>query len=100
MEEPQFGEIYPHFKRLYLYFKGFMEEPKPRETYLHFKGLDYEIIAVAQDSDNPEKKSVVYKSLYGGERFPIGTVWSRSLENFLETVDFRGEKIRRFTKIN
>ena len=36
----------------------------------------YELLSLALDSDNPERKLAVYRSLTEGE-FPVGTVWVR-----------------------
>ena len=49
--------------------------------YQHFKGGDYEIIAIARDSEDRSRELVVYKSL------DKGYVWVRPLEMFLEEVD-------------
>lgn len=82
-----------------------MEEPKPGEKYQHFKGEDkiYEIVTVSRDCDNPNEKYVNYRSLYNTEdnteEFPKGTVWSRSLEDFVGFKEMSGKKIKRFTKI-
>jgi hypothetical protein len=87
-----------------------MEEPKPKERYLHFKGKEYEVIAIARDCDNPERKIVVYKQLYESQN-PFGTIWTRSLEDFLGNKEFKeetnilgrifkpGEKVKKFQKI-
>lgn len=87
-----------------------MEEPNPGERYLHFKGKEYEIIAVANDCDNPGKKIVVYKQLYQSEN-PVGAVWFRSLEDFVGYKEFKenttingklfraGEKVKRFVLV-
>jgi hypothetical protein len=76
------------------------EIPKPGEKYRHFKGEDkiYEIIAIARDCDNPERMSVIYKSLYEGE-YPVGTIWRRSLEEFIGFKELNGNKVKRFTKV-
>ena len=64
--------------------------------YRHFKGGEYEVIAIARDCENPEKKIVVYRALYASKDFYFGQVWARSLEDFegFKVVD--GEKIKRF----
>lgn len=78
------------------------EEPKPGERYRHFKGEEkiYEIIAVAKNCDNPEKKIVIYRNLYLTEDLQFGVIWARSLENFCgyKTLE-NGAKIKRFTLI-
>lgn len=87
-----------------------MTEPKTGEKYLHFKGKMYEIVAIARDCDEPGKKIVVYKQLYSSEN-PIGTMWVRSLEDFIGYKEFdedtqvgdrlfkKGEKIKRFERV-
>lgn len=87
-----------------------MEEPNPGERYLHFKGKEYEVIAVAKDCDNPEKRFVVYKQLYQSEN-PVGTVWIRGLEDFVGYKEFKedttvngksyraGEKVKKFKNL-
>ena len=66
-----------------------MDEPKPGEKYLHFKGKEYEIIAIARDCDNKDRKIVVYKQLYKTPELPIGTVWTRSLDDFVGDKEFK-----------
>jgi len=77
-----------------------IEEPKPGETYRHFKNKAnlYRIMAIARDVDNPEKKSVIYTSLYESV-FPAGTVWSRSLDDFVGFKKLNGESVKRFTRV-
>ena len=79
--------------------KNKMEEPKAEERYRHFKGGEYEIVTTARDCDNLDKFLVIYKSLYDSETFPRGTIWSRSLEDFVGLKELNGEKIKRFTRI-
>lgn len=78
-----------------------MREPKPGEKYIYFKGADkiYEIIAVARNSDNPEEKLVIYKSLYNDKVFSKGTIFSRSLENFCGFKELEDKKVKRFTRM-
>ncbi len=74
-------------------------KPKPGEKYKHFKGGEYEIICIALDRDNPEEKSVIYEMLYNKGKFPKGTIWKGSLEDFCGYKEIGGNKIKRFTKI-
>lgn len=60
-----------------------MVSPYVGGRYRHFKGRTYKVLHVAFDSGNPDKKFVIYTSDYQTEN-PI--VWSRSLEEFMETV--------------
>ena len=88
-----------------------MEEPKTGEKYLHFKGGEYEIIAVCRDCDNGAERVVAYKQLYRSET-PKGTIWVRSLEDFLGEKEFdkdieingkvykAGQRVKRFSLIS
>jgi len=75
------------------------ERPLPGEKYKHFKGGKYEIVCISRDSENPNRELVIYKSLYEKENFPLGTIWSRSLEDFVGFKEIDGKKIKRFEKI-
>jgi hypothetical protein len=79
-----------------------MREPKPKEKYRHYKGKDriYEIVAIARDCDNPEKKLVIYKSLYHDySMFPEGTIWSRLLDDFVGYKTLADKtKVKRFMR--
>ena len=88
-----------------------MEEPKPQQRYMHFKGKEYEVIVVAKDCEDPSKRIVVYKQLYGTPENPVGTIWVRSLDDFVGDKVFQedtaigerrfraGERVKRFTLI-
>ena len=70
-------------------------EPIPVKLgkYRHFKGNEYEVIAIAKDSETLEEL-VVYRALYGE-----GEVWVRNKANFEEIIERDGKRIRRFTRI-
>ena len=54
--------------------------------YRHFKNKEYEVIAIAYDSesnnDEELRKMVVYKALYGD-----GKIWVRDYDMFTSKVD-------------
>ena len=62
--------------------------------YRHFKGGRYELIAVAKHSETCEDM-VVYRALYGD-----GGIWVRPLSMWEETVEYNGEKVKRFTRVD
>ena len=63
-----------------------MREIQVGKKYRHFKNKEYEVIAIAYDSEsnNDEvlRKMVVYKALYGDEK-----IWVRDYEMFASKVD-------------
>ena len=62
--------------------------------YQHFKGGRYELIDIAQHSETLEEM-VVYRALYGEHG-----LWVRPLAMFIETVEFKGNRVPRFKKIH
>ena len=61
--------------------------------YRHFKGNEYEVTGIAKHSETLEEM-VIYKALYGD-----GGYWVRPASMWDETVEFNGQKIKRFTYI-
>ena len=61
--------------------------------YEHYKGIQYELIAIANHSETLEKM-VVYKALYGE-----GEYWVRPLSMWEELVEVNGEQVPRFRYI-
>lgn len=65
--------------------------------YRHFKGNDYEVLAVARDCDNPDKKIVVYRALYDSSEFGKDVIWYRSLEDFIGFKELESKtRVKRF----
>lgn len=69
-----------------------MEEIK-LGRYRHFKGMEYEVIGIANHSETLEKM-VVYRALYGNRE-----IWVRPIEMWNETVERDGKVFQRFTYI-
>ena len=65
--------------------------PIPLGKYRHFKGNEYEVIAIAKNSETMED-AVVYRALYGEREF-----WVRPLSMWTETVERDGKRQPRFT---
>lgn len=65
--------------------------------YRHFKGQEYEVLCVARDCENPDRKIVIYRGLYNHPKFGQGAVWTRDLEDFVGFKDLGdGKKVKRF----
>ncbi len=50
--------------------------------YRHFKGNLYKVIEIAYDTEETDRKLVIYQSLYGDK-----IVWARDYEMFISRVD-------------
>lgn len=61
--------------------------------YRHFKGNEYEVVALAHNSETMEDM-VVYKALYGNFDY-----WVRPASMWNETVERDGKVFKRFTYI-
>ena len=61
--------------------------------YKHFKGGMYEVLFVANHSEEPHEEFVVYRSL------DKGRVWVRSLTMFTEHIERDGYSGPRFTYV-
>lgn len=70
-----------------------MAQEIKKGIYRHFKGNKYKVLCLAKDSETLEA-SVVYQALYGD-----GQIWVRPAQMWNETVDFNGEKVKRFEYI-
>jgi hypothetical protein len=60
---------------------------------MHYKGNEYEVIGIARHSET-EEELIVYFSVKAPEQ-----LWVRPLKMFLENIEFNGQTIRRFKKI-
>lgn len=88
-----------------------MHESVPNEPsagiYTHFRtGNKYEVLGIARYVEEPKQEFVVYKQLYqstlqpGDTPLPVGTLWIRAKEKFLENVpNAKGELVPRFKKV-
>lgn len=76
--------------------KDFIDYPLPGEKYLHYKGGRYEVICIANHTDNNEAV-VIYKSL------SFGSTYARPLVEWFDIVEWyrntnSSYKGRRFVK--
>ena len=65
----------------------------PCGRYRHCKGNEYEVIAIARNSETTEPM-VVYKALYGD-----GGIWVRPAQMWNETIERDGKQYKRFERI-
>lgn len=74
---------------------GWNDFRRPREgqRFRHYKGGEYEIVATGFLEDT-EAPCVVYRSL------EKKMVWVRTAKNFLETIEYKGAELSRFTPID
>lgn len=72
-----------------------IEEPSPGDIFRHFKGGWYKVVTLAKGCDSSltvdGKKFVVYHLVTKKDQLFV-----RSLEDFLSTVECRGEVVPRF----
>lgn len=76
-----------------------MREIKVGAKHKHYKGNLYEVIAIAKDSEDPQKELVVYKALYNSSEFGKNQVWVRSKEDFLGKVTKNEKTFFRFEEV-
>ncbi|MEP7311325.1 MAG: DUF1653 domain-containing protein [Pseudomonadota bacterium] len=58
--------------------------------YRHFKGNEYQVLGVARDAETL-RSVVVYRALFGEQ-----SLWVRSVEEFQESIERDGARIKRF----
>jgi len=75
-----------------------MDDEVKLGIYRHFKkGDEYEVLWVARDCENPQRKIVVYRGLYDHPQFGPNAVWTRDLEDFVGFKEMPdGKKVKRF----
>jgi len=76
-----------------------MRELKIGGKYKHYKGNFYEVIGIGRDSEDPQKRLVVYKALYASPEFGPNQIWVRSKEDFLAKITKDGKTYFRFEEI-
>lgn len=62
--------------------------------YRHYKDKDYTLLHIVRHSETHEEH-VVYQAHYGEKQ-----IWVRPLDMFVETVEWNGETVPRFTRIS
>jgi hypothetical protein len=68
-----------------------MDEPIAGKKYRHFRGNEYWVLMIAHDSENPEKKLVIYQATYGDHE-----IWVRPIEMWFQEVE---PGVKRFTMV-
>lgn len=72
-----------------------ISRPEVGAVYKHYKGNKYLVLAIGKHSETTEDM-VIYVSLYDN---PESQVWVRPLGMFMETIEFQGKALPRFTKL-
>ena len=67
--------------------KNFIDYPLPGEKYQHYKGGKYEVICIANHTDNNEAM-VIYKSL------SFGSIYARPLVEWFDVVEWDKDVIQ------
>jgi hypothetical protein len=62
--------------------------------YRHFKGNEYEVVGVATHSENG-RDYVIYRPT--DSKYP--RLWARPIRSFCDELVIRGERVRRFERI-
>jgi len=57
------------------------ETPRPGWLYKHYKGTVYEIICIAHNCDDINKRLVIYKNINDQK------IWSREIDNFMDRIE-------------
>lgn len=71
--------------------------PKAGEVYKHYKGDLYKVVGMALDSSSDDDEwLVVYEPMYEMAAAPM---FARPLKQWLEQVEWEGQKVARFSKI-
>jgi hypothetical protein len=70
--------------------------PKVGEIYRHYKGDLYEVVLIAEHND-PDELCVIYKAIYENPDFPY---FSRLLKSWQEIIEWQGERVERFSKVD
>ncbi|MBV8801866.1 MAG: DUF1653 domain-containing protein [Gammaproteobacteria bacterium] len=71
----------------------------PCGIYQHYKNQQlYEVIGIALHTETHEEM-VIYKALYSSDTFIYGQIWTRPKKMFLEVLDYNGNNVPRFKRI-
>ena len=67
---------------------------KPGGRYQHYKGNVYVVVGVATHTETREDLVVYHQEQHGSP------LWTRSLNEFLEEVEWEGRMVSRFNPLN
>lgn len=70
-------------------------EVKAGQRYRHYKGKIYTILALARNSATLDIE-VVYQGEYSGSEFGDNPIWTRPIEEFIQSVEVEGDRVSRF----
>lgn len=72
--------------------EAFQESIPEKSMWQHHKGGRYEVITTCVKEDTLEPM-VIYRSLR------YGSIWARTIENWVDTVDTNGVSVPRFIRL-
>ena len=84
----------PKVSKLNIMMELTMDVKLQKGIYQHYKGKNYEVLNVVRHSETLEEM-VVYRSVCDDNN-----AWVRPLKMFIEDVEFKGQKTKRFIRLS
>ncbi len=66
--------------------------------YLHYEGNEYTILCLGRDRRTAEQV-VIYQGNYTDPTYGENPIWTQSLDEFLSSVEHKGKRVPRFTRL-
>lgn len=68
------------------------------QRYRHYKGKEYTVLCLGFESTTTQRV-VIYQGHYIDPVFGENPIWTRSLNEFLSSVEHEGRRVPRFARI-
>lgn len=92
------NDVFGAVKKIFDVPENFIPKGLKEGIWEHFKGGRYRVYGFAYRGKTNEVL-VIYQSLYNSQKYPKGTFWGRSADEFLGYKVDGDEKIKRFTYV-